>query len=138
MNTKAKFKIFIISILVGFGLSLLFSQLPILKELPIKIQTFLAGTTSTAIEVIPGAPLALIIAFAIGISMVVTPCFLPILLTFAPTIQTEIKKTDIKRSNWLINLFWYSIGLILVGSFVGGVVGLLGGKIISTLTVLGR
>ena len=133
MNTKVKFTILAFSILVGIGLALFFSQLPFLKELPTTIQIFLAGTTSTAVEGIPGALPALVIAFAIGISMVVTPCFLPILFTFAPTIQTKASDANIKKPNWLINLFWYSLGLILVGALVGGIVGLLGGQAISLL-----
>lgn len=133
MSTKFKFTIFVISILAGVGLALVFSQLPFLKELPTTIQIFLAGTTSTAVVGIPGVYLALAIAFTIGISMVVTPCFLPILFTFAPTIQTEVSDTSAKKPNWLINLFWYSLGLILVGALVGGIVGLLGGQIISLL-----
>lgn len=132
-NNKTKSIIFIVSILAGIGLALVFSQLPFLKELPTTIQIFLAGATSTAVVGIPGAFLALAIAFAIGISMVVTPCFLPILFTFAPTIQTKIDDTNAKKPNWLINLFWYSLGLILVGAFVGGAVGLLGGQVISLL-----
>jgi len=133
MSTKFKFTILVISILAGIGLALIFSQLPFLKELPTTIQIFLAGTTSTAVIGIPGAFLALAIAFAIGISMVVTPCFLPILFTFAPTIQTKVSDASAKKPNWLINLFWYSLGLILVGAFVGGTVGLLGGQVISLL-----
>jgi len=132
-NRQTYITVLVISILVGVGLALFFSQLPFLKELPVTIQVFLAGTTSTAVEGIPGAFLALAIAFAIGISMVVTPCFLPILFTFAPTIPTGANDKNIKKSNWLINLFWYSIGLIFVGALVGGAVGLLGGQIVSLL-----
>jgi len=133
MSVKSKVTILVISIIIGVGLALFFSQLPFLKELPTTIQVFLAGTTSTAVEGIPGAFLALAIAFAIGISMVVTPCFLPILFTFAPTIPTGVGDKNIKKPNWLINLFWYSIGLILVGALVGGAIGLLGGQIVSLL-----
>ena len=67
MSKTSKSIFFIISILAGIGLALFFSQLPFLKELPTTIQVFLAGTTSTTVEGIPGLSLALIITFAIGI-----------------------------------------------------------------------
>ena len=97
MSTKAKFIILTTSILAGIGLALIFSQLPFLKELPTTIQIFLAGTTSTAVEGIPGALPALVIAFAIGISMVVTPCFRYI-FGFEPS-PLSITPTKLSLSN---------------------------------------
>ncbi len=135
MTQKPKTVALIISILAGTGLALIFSQVASFKELPTQIQVLLAGTTSTAVEGVPGAYLALAAAFAVGLSMVVTPCFLPILLTFAPTLQTK-ERPDAKKLNWLLNLFWYGAGLVLVGALVGAVVGFLGGQFIPILAGL--
>jgi len=133
MSRNTKYILFLVSILAGLSLALIFSEVASLKELPIKIQVFLAGTTSTELSDIPGTSLAILVAFAIGLSMVVTPCFLPILFAFAPTLKTD---DNSKKGNWLTNLFFYSSGLILVGAVVGAVVGLLGKQFTTILATV--
>ncbi len=133
MNRNTNYFLFVAAILTGIGLALIFSEIAALKELPARIQIFLGGTTSTELSDPPGTLLTMLIAFAIGLSMVVTPCFLPILFAFAPTLKIEDKNNT---ENWITNLFLYSLGLILVGALVGAVAGLLGKQLTPLLGTL--
>ncbi len=133
MNRNTNYFLFVAAIVTGIGLALIFSEIAALKELPARIQIFLGGTTSTELSDPPGTLLTMLIAFAIGLSMVVTPCFLPILFAFAPTLKTEDKNNT---ENWITNLFLYSLGLILVGALVGAVAGLLGKQLTPLLGTL--
>jgi len=126
-SKDSKIFLLILSIAIGLFFTYIFASSDVFKQVALNLQTVISGTTATAVGGIPGAGIALLIAFAVGLSMVVTPCFFPVLLTFMPSVKKGGK------SEWLGSLFWYSLGLIAVGAILGGIVGLLGKGILALI-----
>ena len=126
-NKSSKIFLLVLSIAIGLFFTYIFASSDVFKQVALNLQTIISGTTATAIGGIPGAGSALLIAFAVGFSMVVTPCFFPVLLTFMPSVKKGGK------SEWLGSLLWYSLGLIAVGALLGGIVGLLGKGILALI-----
>jgi len=124
---KSNIFLLILAIVVGLSVTYIFASSDKFKDIALNLQTIIGGTTSTAYSGIPGAGIALLLAFAVGFSMVVTPCFLPVLFTFMPS----VKKGD--KNEWLGSLLWYSLGLIIIGAILGGIIGLLGKGILTLI-----
>jgi len=126
-NKSSKLFLLILSIAIGLILTYFFASSDVFKQVALNLQTIISGTTATGFSGIPGAGIALLIAFAVGFSMVVTPCFFPVLLAFMPSVKKGGK------SEWLGSLLWYSLGLIVVGAILGAVVGLVGKGILALI-----
>lgn len=124
---KSNIFLLILAIVIGLFITYIFDSSDKFKDIAINLQTIIGGTTSTAYSGIPGVGIALLLAFAVGFSMVVTPCFMPVLFTFMPSIKKGGK------NQWLGSLLWYSFGLIIIGAILGGLVGLLGKGILALI-----
>jgi len=124
---KSKIFLLILAITIGLFVTYIFASSDKFKDIALNLQTIIGGTTSIAYSGIPGVWIALLLAFAVGFSMVVTPCFMPVLFTFMPSIKKGGK------TEWLGSLLWYSLGLIIIGVILGGLVGLLGKGILTLI-----
>jgi cytochrome c biogenesis protein CcdA len=77
------------------------------------------------------ADLAVALAFVSGMSMIVTACGWPMILNL-----TAIAQTSKNRRGWLLSAGSYALGLMIVMSVVGALVGLAGGIFVGALSQL--
>lgn len=119
--------VFLLAVLIGSGIALLFSQVN-----PTAVQNGLqqavGATAAQNPSQVPGFWIALFSAFVVGVSIVVTPCLLPVLFTFLPAASGSMSKKDIHS-----NLLFYSLGLVGVSAGIGVVAGFLGGQAMAFL-----
>lgn len=91
--------------------------------LALQFQKFVVGTT-----IVSNPTLAIILAFVSGMSMIITACGWPMILNL-----TAMAQESKSRKTWLISVGLYTLGLILVMSIVGALVGFFGGLVIGVL-----
>lgn len=95
----------------------------ITDPLALQLQKFVVGTTTVS-----NSTLAIILAFVTGMSMIITACGWPIILNL-----TAMAQESKSRKTWLISIGLYALGLILVMSIVGALMGFFGGLVIRAL-----
>lgn len=122
-----KRNLFLTAILLGTGLALLFSQFNI-AQVQNFLQQSIGATTVQNPSQVPGFWIAMFSALIVGISMIATPCLIPVILSFVPAARESESKRQV-----FSNLFFYSLGLISVSALIGLLVGFLGGQIMSLL-----
>lgn len=119
---------FLLAAIVGTVLALVFAQFD-----PVQVQQALQQLLGVAAAPdparLPALRIALLAAFVVGASMVVTPCLIPLIFTFVPASREARSRADI-----VTNLLSYTLGMLIVSAAIGLVVGFLGGQIVGFLS----
>lgn len=108
--------------LAGISVAILWNA-NITDPLALQFQKFAVGTTTVS-----NATLAVALAFISGASMIITACGWPMILNL-----TAMAQESKSRKGWLISAGLYTLGLMIVMTVVGALVGFLGGFFVNAL-----
>lgn len=117
----------VLAVVLGIALAFGFAQFDV-KGVQSSFQQTLGVGEIGGVGQVPGVWVALAVAFVVGLSMVLTPCFLPVLLSFAPATREARSRKELGS-----NLFFYSLGMVLVSGLIGLVVGFAGRAVLNLL-----